>query len=405
MTPAGSQSPLGNLPLTAELFPDGRALLVVNAGQGVQSLQVVDPADGTVLQSIEYRTPEALFVGAAFSPDGTRAYVSAGGNNEIRTYDVVANRLTETESIPLPTTNPEGKKVNMFPAELEVTPDGRRLVVADSLADAVTVIDLATATTRTIAVKHTPYGVAVTPDGTTAYVSNQGASTLSVVDLTTNQVTLTIELAPYRNAQVGANPAALALSEDGRTLYVANSGNNDVAVVDTESGEVEGLIPTVWYPSALVATDARLLVVNAKGLGAGPTTGPGSPNPYGSTSPDKYIGSMMTGTLSRIELPVRHRRLDRWTEQVVETNGFADRGRVRVKGGASVIPRRVGEPSPIKHVFYVVRENRTYDQELGSLGKGNGEASLNLFGDESAPNSRELARRYVTVDTFPPTPR
>src|SRR5690348_7134521 len=84
VTPAGEQSRLGDLPLSAVPFPDGRAVLVVDAGQAVQSLQVVDPASGAVLQRIDYRSPEALFVGVAFSPDGSKAYVSGGGNNKIR---------------------------------------------------------------------------------------------------------------------------------------------------------------------------------------------------------------------------------------------------------------------------------------------------------------------------------
>jgi hypothetical protein len=236
VTPAGQQTPLGDLPLSAVPFPDGAAVLVVNAGQGVQSLQVVDAHDGDIEQSIEYRSPEALFVGAAFSPDGTQAYVSAGGNNKIRVF------------------------------------------------------------------------------------------------------------------------------------------------------------------AALVAGDGHLLVVNAKGLGAGPNDGPAHPNPY--AAPDQYPGSMIVGALSRISLPITGRNLRRWTAQVQQNNGFNEHGDVHIRGGSSIVPRRPGDSSPIQHVIYVVQENRTFDQVLGSLGKGNGDASLNLFGDESAPNTRELARRFTTVDNF-----
>jgi YVTN family beta-propeller protein len=183
VTPAGAQSRLGDLPLTVRPFPDGKVALVVNAGQGVQSLQVVSAYDGKVLQSIEYKSPEALFVGAAFSPDGRKAYVSAGGNNKIRTFDVAGDRLTETAPIALPTTNPAGVKVNLYPADLALTPDGRRLVVADSVADAATVVDLSTGASQTVGVGHAPYGVAVSADGKSAYVTNQGGTTVSVLDL------------------------------------------------------------------------------------------------------------------------------------------------------------------------------------------------------------------------------
>jgi YVTN family beta-propeller protein len=445
VTPAGEQSRLGDLPLTVRAFPDGKAALVVNAGQGVQSVQVVSTSDGTVTQTIQYRSPEALFVGVAFSPDGTRAYVSAGGNNKIRTFDVAADRLTETAPIALPTTNPAGVKVNLYPAELALTPDGHRLVVADQLADAATVIDLTTNASRTVPVGHAPYGVAVSVDGRSAYVTNQGGDTVSVLDLTgsapvvratvgvgthpnrvlldaprhllyvadgdsdqvsvldtaTDKVVRTIDLAPYHGAQVGSNPDALAL--DGDTLYVANSGNNDVAAVRASTGRVIGLIPTGWYPSSLAVAQHRLLVANAKGLGAGPNNGPGYPNPYSTTgtAPDQYVGSMMVGTLSRVGLPVHEDQLARWTHQVRENDGFDGRenGPDATTVG-SVIPRTTDERSPIQHVIYVVKENRTFDQEMGSLGKGNGDPGLNLFGDESAPNTRELARRFSTVDNF-----
>jgi YVTN family beta-propeller protein len=445
VTPAGEQSQLGDLPLSAKPFPDGKALLVVNAGQGVQSLQVVDSGSGAVLQSIEYRSPQALFAGVAFSPDGTRAYVSAGGNEKIRTYDVAGDRVTETTPIQLPTKNPAGVTVNLYPAELAVTPDGKRLVVADRLADAATVIDLATNANQTVPVGHTPYGVAISPDGATAYVTNQGGTTVSVLDISgaapavkasitvgthpnhaildstghllyvangdsdevsivdtsTAAVTRTISLAPYKGAQVGSNPDALALSADGRTLYVGNSGNNDVAVVDTRNGRISGLIPTGWYPSAIVASGNQLAVLNAKGLGAGPNDGANHPNPYSTyTAPDQYTGSMMVGTLSRIALPLKRGQLSRWTKQVNDNNGFQREGDARAATTSSVVPRRTDERSPIQHVIYVVRENRTYDQEMGSLGKGNGDPSLNLFGDESAPNARALARQFSTVDNF-----
>jgi YVTN family beta-propeller protein len=445
VTPAGAQSRLGDLPLTVRPFPDGKVALVVNAGQGVQSLQVVSAYDGKVLQTIEYKSPEALFVGAAFSPDGRKAYVSAGGNNKIRTFDVAGDRLTETAPIALPTTNPAGVKVNLYPADLALTPDGRRLVVADSVADAATVVDLSTGASQTVGVGHAPYGVAVSADGKSAYVTNQGGTTVSVLDLagaapvvratvtvgvhpnralldagrhllyvangdsdqisvvdtTRDAVVRTIELAPYEGAQVGSNPDALALSGDGDTLYVANSGNNDVAVVATRSGKVRGLIPTGWYPSSLSMVDGRLLVTNAKGLGAGPNDGPNHPNPYSTfTAPDQYVGSMMVGTLSRIGLPVREDQLERWTRQVNQNDGFDRHDDGRDAAAASVIPRRPHERSPIQHVIYVVKENRTFDQVLGSLGKGNGDPSLNLFGDESAPNTRALSRQFSTIDNF-----
>ena len=448
VTPAGQQTNLGDLPLGAVSSPDRRWLVVSNNGQGTQSLQVIDTATSAVTQTLPYRAPDALFVGLAFTPDGKTLYASGGGNNLIRRYTVNDGMLTEGKPIMLPPVSGRtGTPINPLPAGIALTPDGQRLLVADQQADAMSVVDLATNVVHTAAAGHRPYAVLASADGHSAYVTNQGANTVSVLDLTdpepaaqktitvgthpnkavasadgralyvangdsdeisvidagTAAVTRTISLAPYPGAQVGSNPDALALSADGRTLYAANAGNNDVAVIDLASGHVAGLIPTAWYPTALVATDRALFITNGKGLGAGPNNGPGHPNPYDPNTPteNQYAGSMMVGTLSTVPIPVRNGQLTKWTEQVAHNDGFDSHGDIRGQGpNAAIVPGNAGQRSPIQHVIYIVKENRTYDQEFGSLGKGNGDPTLNLFGQESATNARTLESNYVTLDNF-----
>ncbi len=429
VTPAGTQTPLGDLPLAVRLSPDERSMLVSNDGQGTQSLQLVDVATSTVRQTIPYTSPASLFTGLAWSPDGRTAYASGGGDQKVHRYSVAGGRLTEQAPYTVPTT---ATAANPFTAGVDVTPDGRRLVVADHLADAASVIDTRTGAVSSVAVGHAPLSVAVATDGRTAYVTNQGGNTVSVVSLSGPQPTVVttvtvgthpnhavldrtgtrlfvangdddtvsildtrrgvvtglVDLAPYRGARVGTTPDGLAVSADGTRLYVANAGNNDVAVVDVASTTVLGLVPTGWYPTAVAVTGDRLLVANGKGLGAGPNGGPGKPNPTSPapTSPTKYIGSMIRGTMSTVALPMSSAQLAQHTT-TVRGNNRSDRG----QGGAM---------PGIKHVIYVVRENRTYDQVLGSLGKGNGDPSLNLFGDESATNFRRLSKQYTTFDNF-----
>src|SRR5262249_34587803 len=138
----------------------------------------------------------------------------------------------------------------------------------------------------------------------------------------------------------------------------------------------------------------HLLVTNAKGLGAGPNVGPGQPNPAdpGPKDPQKYTASMMEGTLSNLAAPGAG-RLARFTAQVRTDN-------TPVAARGHVLPLHAGRRSPIKHVIYVVKETRPSDQVLGSLGKGNGAPDINLFGDDSAPNTRALSRRFTTLDNF-----
>jgi YVTN family beta-propeller protein len=445
VTPAGAQTRLGDLPLGAAASPDGRWLVVSNDGQATQSLQVIDSATGKVTQTVSYRKPEALFTGLAFSADGRRFYASGGGNNKIRTFDVANGTLTETASLALPTTSADGMPLNPFPAGVAMTGDGR-VLVADRLADAVTAIDPRTRTSQTVGTGHAPAAIVVSGDGNRAWVSDQGADTIRILDVSPGQlapvgdikvgthpaallldksgarlfaanadsdqvsvidtaasiVTETIALAPYQAAQVGANPIGRVLSGDDKTLYVANSGNNDIAVIDTDALQVRGLIPTGWYPSTVTMMGVKLFVTNAKGVGAGPNGGPGHPDPTQPDdpgAPDQYAGSMISGALSVIG-GFDQSQLDAWTRQVYDNDGFDARGEVRMSGQSPVVPQHPGQSSPISHIIYVVKENRTFDQEFGSLGKGNGDPSLNLFGDESVPNARELQRRFVTLDNF-----
>jgi YVTN family beta-propeller protein len=469
VTPAGTQTALGDKPFGIALSPDDNFLAVSNDGAGTQSIMVVDRTSSKVIQEIDYEGPSGVYVGIAYSPDGSKLYASAGGTvftrdgvsyNGVRVYDVDADtgRLTEDDPILIPIPiGTDGKAINLFTAGLTLSADGNALYVADNLASALSVVDLTSdgategKAATTLQVGPNPYTVALSRDGNTAYVSNQGGLTVSVVDLTqpflaetdrievgthpnalvlnpvkdelyvanadsdtisvidttTNVVVRTIDLSPYDGSKEGSSPAALAVSPDGETLYVVNSLNDDVAVIALGSAQgedqVQGLIPTAWYPTAIVLSNdgQELDVLNAKGLGAGPNDNGPNPykNPYG--PPNQYIASMIVGTLSQIDVP-DDAQLAKYTKQVVANNGFNEGSKVRTAGTPQehVIPLRPGDPSPIQHVIYVIKENRTFDQEFGSLGKGNGDPKLNLFGDESAPNARALEKQFVTLDNF-----
>ena len=164
VTPAGRQIPLGDKPFGSTMSPDDKTMLVSNDGQYRQTLSVVDTTSGKIRQTLSYDSPEALFVGLAFTPDGRHAYASAGGNNKIRSYDVTPDgTLIEGASIQLPLTNPAGSTVNHFPAGLTVSADGTKLWTANSLSNSVSVIDLGTRTVKVIPAGANPYAVALAP--------------------------------------------------------------------------------------------------------------------------------------------------------------------------------------------------------------------------------------------------
>ncbi len=468
LTPAGDQVTVGDRPMGAALSPDGRYLAVSNDGQGVQSLTLVDVNAKKVVQTIEYHSPQALFVGVGFSPDGDRLYASAGVNNKIRVYDFDGGSLSETDPIRLGPSSVKqtdsGSSVTdaekYFPAGLDLTSDGSRLFVANNLDNSVSVVDLGSGSvTKTISVGKMPYMVTLSSDDATAYVTNWGEDTVSVVDTDSLTVTQTItvgerpndlvlnserpeayvacgntdsvsivntdfddtvgkvSLRPYKDAPSGSMPNALAVSDDGDTLYVANAGNNDVAVVDLgpkQKGKgrdcgargpthVRGLIPTAWFPSTLALSpdDGTLYVTNMKGLGAGPN--PNGPNPTKDKKNVQYIANMIDGTLSIVDVPDQS-QLNKYTKQVVDNNGFDEMNGKLVRGSSKTkprpVPRRVGDPSPIEHVIYIIKENRTYDQVLGDIEEGNGDPSLTLFGEDVTPNQHKLAKEFVLLDNL-----
>lgn len=439
LTPAGDLTEVGDLPLNEVVSPDGKYLIVSNNGQGTQSLQVIELATKKVVQTLTYKSPESLYMGLAISPDGKHLFASAAANAKIRTYYFDCGKLVETNPILLPTKGPKGGSITMYPAGLAVTRDSKRLVVADQLADAVSVIDLATNTVDTAPVGHRPVWVTLSKDSRTAYVSSQGGSdvaevdisgahpvathkidvgfhpnksvlshdgkrlyvangdadTISVVNLAPHKTIKTISVNAEKTSLVGANPTGLAIARDNKTLYVTNSGHNEVAVINAANGKVKGTIPTGWYPTQVLLHCDKLLVTSAKGLGAGPNNGLHHPDPTnpGPVAEDQYSGSMMKGIVTQIAVP-NAKTLARYTAQVKANNTPA------ATASNTVVPNAVGQDSKIKHVIYVVRENRTFDQELGSNGRGNADPALNLFGDESAPNTRKLARVFVTFDNF-----
>jgi YVTN family beta-propeller protein len=458
LTPAGSQTTVTIGPGLAgpwgeAISPDGQSVLVTSSGTAAQFESVerfsVDSLQRTGLVAYDGSKGESVFYGIAYSPDGKHAWASGGGQNVVHALDVGPGGVTETGQFP----------AGFFPSGLAYaqTPLGPRLYVANNLGGlpfttgsdedppghTVTVINPATgATTATIdlGIPLDPYGVTFNRDGTKAYVTqwmgrsvavidtrtqrmidsvqlsprrdplqadhpsgitanprrneiytaNANSDTVSVIDTKRDRLEDTIDVGLVKRGPKGSMPEGLDVSPDGQTLYVALSGEDAVAVVDLDRRRTLGFIPTGWYPSDVVVTpDGRQLVVtNTNGLGAGPNRCGGvlNPLPPGSCNGDQYVGSMIRGTVERIRVPTQ-RQLDSLSDVVRDNNRAAERAE-----------RKPSWLDAIKHVIYIIKENRTYDQVFGNLPRGNGDPALDLFKDDSAPNHRELARRFTLLD-------
>jgi Phosphoesterase family len=228
----------------------------------------------------------------------------------------------------------------------------------------------------------------------------------------------TIAIQPFRKKVAGAAPESVALSHDHTTLYAACAGINAVAVIDLQASHphVAGLIPTGWYPDDVaVSPDGKFIAVSTLlGVGAGWN----SPNLLARERRDgmkpelnihrRYVHADR-GTVHVIPVPDAD-ELSRYSIAVAENNHMylgddlqatgVLQAKPNLNAKARPVPARPGEPSTIDHVVYIIKENRSYDQYFGSLGKGNGDPSLNMYGDDIIPNQRKLARDFVLLDNF-----
>ncbi|HEX3657489.1 MAG TPA: alkaline phosphatase family protein [Pirellulales bacterium] len=259
-----------------------------------------------------------------------------------------------------------------------------------------------------ITVGEHPNQMALHPRDDRLFVACASSNCVSVIDTRRGVVEETIMTALFPLAPEGSTPDALAVAPDGLALYVANADNNCIAVVDISNrrrSQVQGFIPTGWYPTAVALGNSKTLLV---AVGKGNET---RPNPI-TAVPEKsekgkparktypYIGKTLSGALSIVPLP-DERQLAAYTETVYRNCPYSD----KLLSAApyphkTAIPTQVGDPSPIKHVIYIIKENRTYDQVLGDMPRGNGDPSLVMFGQQVTPNHHKLASEFVQLDNL-----
>jgi DNA-binding beta-propeller fold protein YncE len=384
----------------------------------------------------------------------SRPDLPGGGGDVIHVfkYSKASGKATETSQIAVPppagTPGPEdfplhASKARSYPEHLAASRDGKTLLVPLGLADSAAVVK--GTSVRYVKVGNYPYGAAILPDGRRGLVTNETTGTVSVIDLRRARVVKTIDvgghlahpeavvapagkrayvtvtnqdrvavidtrklkresyLADGVKAGVGTAPDAAAVTATGKQLLVANSGSDSIAVWGIPTGSsrkftVQGRIPTAHYPTDVQATGGKkpqLLWLSMKGLGTGPN--PNGPNPFNSStldqtaSPTQFLPRITDGSTGVAALPGA-KKLRALTKQADAQLAPAN-SHVTPPAGT---PLRAG--GPIKHVFFIVRENRTYDQILGDDSRGAGDKSLTLFGQDTTPNLHALVQRFPLVD-------
>jgi YVTN family beta-propeller protein len=452
LTPQGRSIPTEDMVLNVSVAPDRKAVVALHAGFNPHGLVVVDAKSEEAAQRIPLKS---AWLGLAWAPNGKRLYVSGGNANgstptraPIYIFDYQDGRLSAKPSGTLEETidtselywsglmhhpsrpllfaanrgtgagpsnvvvfdTASGKLLQRIPVEvnpyaLVLSDNGQTLYVSNWASDSVSVIDVATLRViGRIPVGDNPNDMAISKDGR-LFVSCSNDNSVVVIDTKTRQVIERISTALTPNSPEGSTPNALALDRDNQMLFVANADNNDVAVVrvnERAKSEVLGFIPVGWYPSALAIHAGKLYVGNSKGVGSySDIRGPHSPLPPGPEG-NGSVKSLQKGSVEIVDLSQMKSNLRAWTKQVYDNTPYHDDQLVAAKASAtaSVIPHEVGAGSPIKHILYIIKENRTYDQVLGDLGKGNGDPRLTIFGEKVTPNHHAIARQFVLLDNL-----
>ncbi len=242
-------------------------------------------------------------------------------------------------------------------------------------------------------------------------MANANDNSVSVINAKTNKVAEVISTTLYPTKLTGSTTNGLALSPNEKTLYIANADNNCVAVFDVSapgSSHSKGFIPVGWYPTNVKTVGGKILVSNGKGYESMPN--PQGPQPVKkdnggyqkspTNSKEQYIGGLFKGKLSIIDVPSPV-KLKAYTKQVYANTPFTPAKVLTAQGLAgNPIPRKKSDKSPIKYVFYIIKENRTYDQVLGDMTKGDGDTSLCIFGNKVTPNLHSIANEFVLMDNF-----
>jgi DNA-binding beta-propeller fold protein YncE len=449
--PAGTQVPLDTLPMSALLSKDGRFLVVLNGGYNPPSLSVLDTKDGHEVG----RTPVTdAWLGLAFSPNGRTLWVGGGSQASVYEFSFDENgKLAPTRTFEI--VKGAARSARDFIGDVAIDPDGHLLYACDLYHDAIVVVNTQSGIViDRFKTGRRPYRILFNPDGRSFYVTSWADGSLyhhqtsngmllqtlrlgahptdmvwrdratraeegeesaqqpgfkarifvsaantnnvyaaGVSDNGDLRVVETINVSTTPNHPLGMTPSALALSPDQSRLYVVCSGANAAAVVDVTAArsQVLGFVPTGWYPTAARAlSDGRLVVLNGKGSRSYPN--PKGPNPTAkqSNANVEYVAHIQTGSASFIPA-LTDESLASYTAEVKSNSPYTDE---------KLDENPAGVPTAIQHVIYIVKENRSYDQVLGDIGKGESDPALCLFKENVSPNHHKLAREFVLFDNF-----
>ncbi|TAL40310.1 MAG: hypothetical protein EPN92_15150, partial [Chitinophagaceae bacterium] len=450
LTPIGKSLPLGDLPLNMAVSPSKKLIAVTNNGQSVQSLQLIDAVNDKVLSTVRIKKS---WYGLKFTADEKFLYASGGNDNWVLKYAVRNNKLVLKDSIRLGDKWPnrisptgieidDAKKImyvvtkddnslyviDLVKKEIRekislpgeaytclLSPDKKKLYISCWGCDRVMICQTEKYQLNQVKVGDNPNEMCLTNNGGYLFVANANDNSVSVINTGEEQVVETLNAALFPDAAPGSTSNGLALSADEKTLYIANADNNCLALFDVSKpgfSKSKGFIPVGWYPTNVKVIGQKIFVTNGKGFSSKPNVKGPDPSDKEqevnhqradykrNQSKTEYIGGLFKGTMSIINEP-DEKKLGIYSQSVYRNTPYNKEQEKIAKGEpGNPVPMKVGDKSPIKYVFYIIKENRTYDQVLSDIKGGNGDVSLLLFGESITPNQHKLAKEFVLLDNF-----
>ncbi len=447
LTPAGTSFPLGDLPLNMAVSPSSKYMAVTNNGQGIQTIELIDVQQKKKVDSI---VVAKLWYGLQFSADEKYLYAAGGHDNQVLKFELREGKLVLSDSIKLGKPWPERigpsgiaiddkrkmlyavtrenkslyiidlntkQTANVFGLDAEaydckMSRDGKELFISCWGCDKLLVFDLEKNRWKNpITVGDNPNEMLITPDGKYLFVCNANDNSVSVIEVKTKKVIETLDAALFPDSPSGSTPNSLAYDPSAKLLYIASADNNCLVAFDVSKPGNSfsiGFIPTGWYPTSVRLINKQLWVSNGKGVES--KANPFGPSPlrkkeevihHGGLTKDgsdvQYIGSLLKGTMSIIPVPSANVLKD-YTKAVYSNSPYSAYREGNVSNMSP--PIKTGKGSPVKYVFYIIKENRTYDQVLADVNGGNGDTTLLLFGKKYTPNQHALAESFVLLDNF-----
>jgi DNA-binding beta-propeller fold protein YncE len=425
----GEPVDLGSMPLNIVSAPGGDKAVVVLGGWREQGIQVVDLKNRQVTQTL---LQDSAFYGAAFPPDGNALYVSGGNTDMLFIYSWKDGTATLRNKLELAKAKTADGTGTSYPAGIAVAPNGKFVYVAENVGNRVAVVDAMTGEiVQRFPTDQYPYAVilgandhvfvsawggttvsdfrvladgklaylgrievgrhpsALEVSGTRLYVALAGSDRVAIVDARSCKVTGYFHDSAPGAPPEGSTPNALAISADHKRLFIAEADNNAVAVFNLADGKLFGRIPADWYPTAIAEVGSQILILSGKGHGT--HANPDGPVPltnWPNGKPLAYTLGQLNGSLRLVSSSMTPAQLSAFSQRVTAANNWQQN-------------RATRRYPPFKHVIYIIKENRTYDQVLGDLKNGDGEASLVYFPDIiTTPNHHALARRFGLFDRF-----